>query len=70
MTDKARDTQAAGRQWLYLYAGMGLLTLIFQIWVRSFQCAGIQECALGYGKAIVWAVIWPVSWIVYLAGFL
>ena len=51
MTDKARDTQAAGRQWLYLYAGMGLLTLIFQIWVRSFQCAGIQECALSYGKA-------------------
>ena len=70
MTDKVRHTESAARQLLYLYAGMGLLTLIFQIWVRSSQCAGIQECALSYAKAIVWAAIWPASWIVYLAGFL
>jgi hypothetical protein len=59
-----------GREWLYLYAGMAVLTLIFQIWVRSSQCAGLQECGLSFAKAVVWSVIWPISWVVYLAGFL
>lgn len=60
----------AGREWLYLYVGLAVLTLIFQIWVRSYECAGLQDCGLSFAKAIVWSVIWPISWIVYLAGFL
>ena len=74
MAEKTRSTEAtrrlAGREWLYLYAGMAVLTLIFQVWVRSYQCTGIQDCGLSFAKAIVWSVIWPISWIVYLAGFL
>jgi hypothetical protein len=45
---------------------MALLTLIFQIYVHSSQCA--PDCTLSYAKAVVWSVIWPASWIVYLAG--
>jgi hypothetical protein len=50
----------------WAYAAMGFLTLIFQIYVRSSVCG--DECAISFGKAVVWAVIWPLSWIVYLAG--
>ena len=55
-----------GRMWPALYALTALLTLIFQIYIRSSQCA--PDCALSYAKAVVWASIWPASWIVYLAG--
>jgi hypothetical protein len=36
--------------------------------VRSSQCAGLFDCGLSYAKGIVWAAIWPMSWIVYLVG--
>ncbi len=49
-------------RWVTLYVGMALFTLGFQIWWRSFQCAG--ECGLSYAKAVVW----PASWTVFLAG--
>jgi hypothetical protein len=48
------------------YPVIALLTLIFQIYVRSSQCS--TYCASGHIKAIIWSVIWPFSWIVYLAG--
>ena len=51
--------------WLTLYVGMAVLTALFQIWVRSLQCAGLFDCGLSYAKGIVWAAIWPMSWIVY-----
>lgn len=54
--------------WLTLYVGMAVLTALFQIWVRSSQCAGLFDCGLSYAKGIVWAAIWPMSWIVYLVG--
>ena len=53
-----------------LYAGMGIITLIFQIWVRSHQCTGFEACGLSFLKAGAWSTIWPISWIVYLAGIL
>jgi hypothetical protein len=53
---------------LWLYVGIGCLTLVFQIWVRWDQCAGVAGCGLSFAKAVVWSVIWPASWIVYLAG--
>jgi hypothetical protein len=56
----------AGRGRTALYALAALLTLIFQVYVRSSQCA--PDCALSYAKAVVWSSIWPASWIVYLAG--
>ena len=55
-----------GRMWPALYGLAALLTLIFQVYVRSSQCA--PDCALSYAKAVVWSSIWPASWVVYLAG--
>jgi hypothetical protein len=55
-------------KWVAFYGAMALLTLLFQIWVRSFQCSGFEDCGLSFIKAAVWAVIWPASWAVYLPG--
>jgi hypothetical protein len=49
---------------------MAVLTLTFQIYVRSFQCVSAQDCVLSYGKAVAWSIIWPLSWAVYLIGLL
>ena len=57
---------APARVWPMLYALMALFTLLFQVYVRSPQCA--PDCALSFAKAVVWASIWPASWIVYVAG--
>jgi polyferredoxin len=54
------------RKLLWAYAIAALLTLAFQIWVRTGVCG--DACALSYGKAIVWAIIWPASWFFYLRG--
>jgi hypothetical protein len=56
------------RKWVWAYVVVGVLTLAFQIWVRTGVCA--PDCALSYGKAVVWAVIWPASWVAYLWGIL
>ena len=61
---------SAKRRWTNLYVGMAFFTFAFQVWVRLFQCSGFSDCGLSFGKAAVWTVIWPVSWIVYLAGML
>ena len=55
-------------RWFDLYVGIAFLTLIFQIWVRFYQCAGIDGCGPSFAKAVVWSLIWPASWAVYLAG--
>ena len=55
-------------RWLSLYVGMALFTLAFQIWVRSYECVGLEGCGLSFAKGIVWSAIWPVCWVVYLAG--
>jgi hypothetical protein len=52
------------RKLFWAYVVIGLLTLVFQLWVRTGACGG--DCTLSYAKAVVWAVIWPASWIVYL----
>ena len=70
MQSRGPTRRITGRKWLTLYVAMAVFTLIFQIWVRSYQCAGLQDCRLSFAKATVWSVIWPISWIVYLAGFL
>jgi hypothetical protein len=50
---------------MYLaYVMIGCLTLVFQIWVRMGECD--DDCVLSYGKAVMWAIIWPVSWLVFL----
>jgi hypothetical protein len=56
------------RKWLWAYAVAAVFTLIFQIWWRSHECG--DACALSFAKAVVWAAIWPASWVVFLKGFL
>ena len=56
--------------WFMLYAGMAVLTALFQIFVRSSQCAGSVDCGVSYAKGIVWVTIWPMSWVVSLAGII
>jgi hypothetical protein len=48
------------------YVIVACLTLLFQIWWRSGQCAG--DCAVSFAKAVVWSIVWPLSWIVFLKG--
>jgi hypothetical protein len=54
------------RKLLWAYAVAAGLTLVFQIWIRSGLCG--DDCAVSYGKAVVWALIWPASWIAYFVG--
>jgi hypothetical protein len=69
MSKSVESPRLSGNQlWLTLYGVMAVLTLIFQIYVRSSQCA--PDCTLSFAKAVVWSVIWPASWIVYLAGII
>jgi hypothetical protein len=51
---------------LGVYLAAAVATLVFQVGVRSQQCTGASNCALSYGKAAVWSVIWPASWVAYL----
>jgi len=53
---------------LWAYALAACATLVFQIWWRSFECG--DACGLSYAKAVVWSIIWPLSWVVFLKGFL
>ena len=50
------------------YIVLGLLTLAFQIYIRLDECAGAAGCSLSLAKAVVWSVVWPLSWQVYYWG--
>jgi hypothetical protein len=56
------------REWAVFYAGAALVTLLYQIYVRSDECQGLAECGSSFSKAIAWSAIWPASWLVFLAG--
>jgi hypothetical protein len=62
----ANGSMGITRKLLWAYGVVACLTLIFQIWTRWDVCG--NACAFSFGKAVVWAVIWPASWVVYLAG--
>jgi hypothetical protein len=51
-----------------LYIGAACLTLMFQIYVRSFQCAGVPDCGFSLAKSAAWSVIWPAFWAEYDAA--
>jgi hypothetical protein len=55
---------------LGIYLAGAIATLFFQVAVRARECAGLNDCAVSYGKAVVWSVIWPASWVAYLNGWL
>ena len=62
------ETMTTKSKLLWAYAAVALLTLVFQLYVRSGQCG--DGCALSYVKGVIWAIIWPASWVVYISGML
>jgi hypothetical protein len=48
-----------------LYIGAACLTLIFQTYVRSSQCAGVSNCGFSLARGAAWSVIWPGFWAEY-----
>jgi hypothetical protein len=42
---------------LWAYVGIGVLTLIFQIYVRFPVSVGAANCSLSFAKGIIWSVI-------------
>ena len=48
-----------------LYIGAACLTLIFQTYVRSSQCAGLSNCGFSLARGAAWSVIWPGFWAKY-----
>jgi hypothetical protein len=56
------------RKLLWAYVAVACLTLVFQIWVRSGVCG--DDCTISFAKAVLWAIAWPLSWIVYVRGML
>ena len=51
-----------------LYVGAACLTLIFQTYVRSSQCAGLSNCGFSLARGAAWSVIWPAFWAEYDAA--
>jgi len=63
----ARGTIPRGIVWVY--SGIGLMTVGFQAAIRLQQCAGTTNCAASLVKAVIWSIIWPAYWVVYTGGF-
>ena len=61
------EPAVAIRTLLWAYGSAACLTLISQIVWRSSECG--DACAVSFAKAVVWSLIWPLSWIVFFAGF-
>jgi hypothetical protein len=55
---------------LWRYAVAAVLTLAFQIWLRSNLCAGATACSISFAKGVVWSIIWPLYWAIYVVGML
>jgi len=52
--------------WIAAYGVVALLTFLFQVWIRLPQCEGAGACAFSLLKGLVWALIWPTYWVIYL----
>jgi uncharacterized membrane protein YjfL (UPF0719 family) len=50
------------------YAVVLVLTLVFQVFTRLQECAGLRACAISLAKAGFWSVAWPFYWMFYLNG--
>ena len=62
------DMAAAAGTFLLAYGAAACLTLISQAWLWFSECGA--ACTVSFAKtALVWSVIWPLSWIIFLARF-
>jgi hypothetical protein len=54
---------------LFLYATVAIQTLLFQAFIRLYQCTGFGPCAVSLAKGVVWSVVWPAYWFGYFFLF-
>jgi hypothetical protein len=52
-----------------MYLVFALHSFLFQASVRLPQCQGLGACSLSLAKDVVWSLIWPLYWLVYLNYF-
>jgi hypothetical protein len=52
-----------------IYAVFGIHSLLFQASVRLAQCEGLGRCSVSLAKDVIWSLVWPIYWFVYLGGF-
>lgn len=52
------------------YVAIGVLTLIFEIYLRLSICTETIACVSSLIKGLYLSIAWPMGWIVYLKGFL
>ena len=57
------------RQWLTFYLGMAYLRRYSNLDPVVPMCRSLGLWT-EFRQGIVWSLVWPVSWIMYLAGFL
>jgi len=53
-----------------LYAVIGIITLLIQLYWRYLSCSALMGCGLSFVKGVVWSVIWPVYWWIMLPAVL
>jgi hypothetical protein len=56
------------RKMLWGYVVIGVLTLIFELFIRMPVCMPSGDCANSLAKGIAFSIIWPAGWVVYLKG--
>jgi hypothetical protein len=45
-----------------LYAAVGIITLLIQLYWRYPVCSEAMGCGLSFAKGVVWSAIWPIYW--------
>jgi hypothetical protein len=50
------------------YVAIGVLTLIFEFYIRLPICTAANNCGSSLIKGLYLSVGWPLGWIVYLRG--
>jgi hypothetical protein len=53
---------------LWVYIGLGVLTLMFEFYVRLPVCTPNGDCASSLIKGLFLSVFWPAGWVAYLQG--
>jgi len=56
------------RKMLWGYIVIGVLTLIFELYIRLPVCMPTNDCTSSLIKGFGFSVVWPLGWIVYLKG--
>jgi hypothetical protein len=53
-----------------VYAAVGIITLLIQLYWRYPVCSEAMGCGLSFAKGVVWSAIWPFYWWIMLPAVL